>query len=374
MVNSDVFWHYFEEIEDPRVDRTKKHKLVDILFIAAAAVISGADSFVEIEMYGQRKYKWLRQFLELPNGIPSHDTFGRIFAAIKAEQLKKCFLEWIKAIVQTSSGEVIAIDGKTVRRSFDKTNEKSAIHVVSAWANENRIVLGQEKVDEKSNEITTIPELLSALEIQNCIITIDAMGCQRSIAKAIRDKGADYVLSLKGNQGTLKEDVEQFFQHAQSYTFDGIDCDYHKTFDKDHGRLEVRECWCVSDLEWLDKKQNWAGLNTIGMVKSHRTINGKTAVEVRYYISSLEMNAKLLGSAVRQHWGIENSLHWILDIAFREDECRIRKGNAAENIGILRHIALNLLKKDKVTKAGIAARRKKAGWDNGYLLEVLSGF
>ena len=374
MVNSDVFWHYFEEVEDPRVDRTKKHKLVDILFIAAAAVISGADSFVEIEMYGQRKYKWLRQFLELPNGIPSHDTFGRIFAAIKAEQLKKCFLEWIKAIVQTSSGEVIAIDGKTVRRSFDKTKEKSAIHVVSAWANENRIVLGQEKVDEKSNEITAIPELLSALEIQNCIITIDAMGCQRSIAKAIRDKGADYVLSLKGNQGALKEDVEQFFQHAQSCTFDGIDFDYHKTFDKDHGRLEVRECWCVSDLEWLDKKQNWAGLNTIGMVKSHRTINGKTAVEVRYYISSLEMNAKLLGSAVRQHWGIENSLHWILDIAFREDECRIRKGNAAENIGILRHIALNLLKKDKVTKAGIAARRKKAGWDNGYLLEVLSGF
>ncbi len=374
MDKSDAFWHQFEKIEDPRVDRTKKHNLVDILFIASAAVISGADSFLEIEVYGQRKAKWLKRFLDLPNGIPSHDTFGRVFALIKSEQLQQCFLEWVKSIAKSIGGEVISIDGKTVRRSFDKVSEKSAIHMVSAWANENRIVLGQVKVDEKSNEITAIPKLLKVLDIQNCIITIDAMGCQRSIAKEIKAKGGDYVLSLKGNQGKLKNNVEQFFQYADACSFKDIKHDYHKTFDKDHGRIETREYWCVSDLEWLETRQKWEGLRTIGMVRDHRTIGNNTTVEDRYFISSLEMNAELMGNAIRRHWGIENSLHWVLDIAFREDESRIRKGNAAENFGILRHLALNLLKKDKVTKAGIAAKRKKAGWDDDYLLDVLNGF
>ena len=374
MDKSDAFWHQFEKIEDPRVDRTKKHNLVDILFIASAAVISGADSFLEIEVYGQRKAKWLKRFLDLPNGIPSHDTFGRVFALIKSEQLQQCFLEWVKSIAKSIGGEVISIDGKTVRRSFDKVSEKSAIHMVSAWANENRIVLGQVKVDEKSNEITAIPKLLKVLDIQNCIITIDAMGCQRSIAKEIKAKGGDYVLSLKGNQGKLKNNVEQFFQYADACSFKDIEHDYHKTLDKDHGRIETREYWCVSDLEWLETRQKWEGLRTIGMVRAHRTIGDKTTVEDRYFISSLEMNAELMGNAIRRHWGIENSLHWVLDIAFREDESRIRKGNAAVNFGILRHLALNLLKKDKVTKAGIAAKRKKAGWDSNYLLDVLNGF
>ncbi len=374
MDSTGAFWHHFGDVKDPRVDRTKRHKLVDILFIATAAVVAGADSFVEIEMHGQRKCKWLQGFLELPNGIPSHDTFGRVFAAIEGQQLKECFLRWIRTIAQAIGGEVVAVDGKTVRRSFDRTDEKSAIHVVSAWASENRIVLGQVKVDEKSNEITAIPELLSVLEIRNCIITIDAMGCQRAIAKVIQDKGADYVLALKGNQSTLRDDVELFFQDAEEHVFKGTEYDYHTTLDKDHGRIEKREYWTVADLEWLEQKRRWAGLRTIGMARSHRTVDGQTTVETRHFISSLEMNSQRFGRAVREHWGIENSLHWVLDIAFREDECRIRKGNAAENFGMLRHIALNLLKNDKVTKAGIAAKRKKAGWDNDYLLEVLSGF
>ena len=373
MDNKGAFWHHFTDVQDPRMDRSKRHKLVDILFIAVAAVIAGADSFVEIEIYGERKHDWLREFLELPNGIASHDTFGRVFAAIDGSQLKECFLRWIATIAKTIGGEVIAVDGKSARRSFDKANGKSAIHVVSAWASENRIVLGQVKVDEKSNEITAIPELLSMLEIQNCIITIDAMGCQRAIAEMIQGKGADYVLALKGNQGTLREDVELFFEDAEEHDFKGSEYEYHKTFDKDHGRIETREYWIVSELDWLEQKKRWAGLRTIGMVRSHRTVDGKTTVETRHFISSLGLNAEQFGRAVRQHWGIENSLHWVLDIAFREDECRIRKGYAAENFGMLRHIALNLLKNDKLSKGGISAKRKKAGWDNDYLLQILGG-
>ena len=244
---------------------------------------------------------------------------------------------------------------------------------VSAWASENRIVLGQVKVDEKSNEITAIPQLLSVLEIRNCIVTIDAMGCQRAIAEVIRGKGADYVLALKGNQSTLQEDVVVFFEDAEEHDFKDTEYDYHKRFDTDHGRIETREYWVISRLEWLGQKKRWAGLSTIGMVRSHRTVDGQTTVETRHFISSLGLNAEQFGRAVRQHWGIENSLHWVLDIAFREDECRIRKGNAAENFAMLRHIALNLLKNDKLTKAGISAKRKKAGWDNDYLLEILGG-
>jgi len=373
MDDKGAFWHHFAEVQDPRMDRTRRHKLVDILFIAVAAVIAGADGFVEIEVYGERKHEWLKRFLELPNGIPSHDTFGRVFAAIDGQQLKECFLQWIGTIAKTVGGEVIAVDGKTARRSFDRTNGTSAIHVVSAWASENRIVLGQVKVDGKSNEITAIPQLLSVLEIQNCIITIDAMGCQRAIAEVIRGKGADYVLALKGNQSTLQEDVELFFEDAEEHDFRDTEYDYHKTVDTDHGRIETREYWTASELEWLGQKKRWAGLQTIGMVRSHRTVDGETTVETRHFISSLGLNAEQFGRAVRRHWGIENSLHWVLDIAFREDECRIRAGNAAENFGMLRHIALNLLKNDKLSKIGISAKRKKAGWDNDYLLEILEG-
>jgi len=307
MDNKGAFWHHFTDVQDPRMDRSKRHKLVDILFIAVAAVIAGADSFVEIEIYGERKHDWLREFLELPNGIASHDTFGRVFAAIDGSQLKECFLRWIATIAKTIGGEVIAVDGKSARRSFDKANGKSAIHVVSAWASENRIVLGQVKVDEKSNEITAIPELLSMLEIQNCIITIDAMGCQRAIAEVIQGKGADYVLALKGNQGTLREDVELFFEDAEEHDFKGSEYEYHKTFDKDHGRIETREYWIVSELDWLEQKKRWAGLRTIGMVRSHRTVDGKTTVETRHFISSLGLNAEQFGRAVRQHWGIESA-------------------------------------------------------------------
>ncbi len=372
MDKEGAFWHHFADMQDPRVDRTKRHKLVDILFIAVAAVTAGADTFVEIEEYGKIKYEWLKGFLELPNGIASHDTFGRVFSLIDPGQFKECFLTWIRTIAKAICGEVIALDGKTARRSFDRTNGKSAIHVVSAWASENRIVLGQVKVDEKSNEITAIPELLSVLDIQNCIITIDAMGCQRAIAQRIQAKGADYVLALKGNQGTLQEDVKLFFEDAEKHDFKDTDYDYYRTFDKDHGRIETREYWTVSDLNWLEQRQQWAGLSTIGMVRSQRIVDGEKTVETRHFISSLGCNAEQFSHAVRQHWGIENSLHWVLDIAFREDESRIRKGHAAENFGMLRHIALNLLKND-LSKIGTSAKRKKAGWDNDYLLKILGG-
>ncbi len=373
MDNEGAFWHHFANMQDPRMDRTKRHKLVDILFIAVAAVIAGADTFVEVQEYGKVKHQWLKGFLELPHGIASHDTFGRVFSAIDPQQFKECFLKWIRTIAKAIGGEVIALDGKTARHSFDRTNGKSAIHVVSAWSSENRIILGQVKVDEKSNEITAIPELLSVLEIQNCVITIDAMGCQRAIAEMIQAKGADYVLALKGNQGTLREDVELFFEDAEEHDFRDTDHDYYRTFDKDHGRIERREYWSVSDLDWLEQRQQWTGLRTIGMVRSHRIVDGEKTVETRHFISSLGCNAEQFGHAVRQHWGIENSLHWVLDIAFREDESRIRKGHAAENFGMLRHIALNLLKNDKLSKIGTSAKRKKAGWDNDYLLQILCG-
>ena len=363
---------HFKDLEDKRVERTKRHKLIDIVTIAICAVICGADSWVLMETYGKKKEKWLKQFLELPNGIPSHDTFARVFARIDPQQLQNSFLSWIKSINKITEGEVIAIDGKTLRHSYDKGKDKGAIHMVSAWATTNRLVLGQCKVDEKSNEITAIPELIKVLEIAGCIVTIDAMGCQKQIVKSIVDKSGEYVIALKKNQGNLYKNVEEIFKEAISKGFEGFKySDYH-TKEEEHGREEIRHYLMLSDIqERIDPGKKWMNLQSVGMVEYIRKVNGKTKVETRYYISSLTDNAKLLGESVRSHWGIENSLHWVLDVALREDDCRIRKDNAPQNFAVLRHIAVNAVGKEKSQKLGIKNKQVCAGWDNEYLEKVL---
>jgi predicted transposase YbfD/YdcC len=364
---------HFSEIEDPRIERTKRHKLVDILTIAVLAVICGADSWVAMESFGQAKLKWLKRILELPNGIPSHDTFARVFARLNPEQFQQCFLHWVRSLVHLSEGQVIAIDGKTLRQSYDAADSKAAIHLVSAWATANRVVLGQRKVDAKSNEITAIPHLLRMLEIDGCIVTIDAMGCQKTIAKSIIERGAEYVLALKDNQGHLFEDVQQVFAQAQARNFVGIDHDFHQTLDKGHGRVEIRRCWTMGQVEFLTDADKWVKFTSIGMIQAERRIDGTIERETRYYISSLTSNAQRLSQAVRSHWLVENSLHWVLDLAFLEDACRIRKDYAPENLAVVRHIALNLLTQETTLKVGVKNKRLRAGWDEDYLLKVLLG-
>ncbi len=362
---------HFETIEDPRIERTKRHKLVDILTIAILAVICGADSWVGMESFGKAKQKWLKRILALPNGIPSHDTFARLFARLNPEQFQACFLSWVQSLVRLSAGEVVAIDGKTLRQSYDSGDDKAVIHMVSAWATANRLVLGQQKVDAKSNEITAIPQLLKLLEIEGCIVTIDAMGCQKAIAQTIVGRNADYVWALKDNQGGLFADVQQIFAHAQSGNFVGIAHDFHQTIDKGHGRVEIRRCWTMEQVEFLVDADKWVNFTSIAMIQSERRINGKVDYETRYYISSVSSHAARLLEAVRSHWQVENCLHWVLDIAFLEDACRIRKDHAPGNLAMVRHIALNLLSQETSLKLGIKNKRLRAGWDEDYLLKVL---
>jgi len=361
---------HFKSLTDPRVVGRTSHKLIDIITIALCAIIGGADTWPDIEDYGKAKYDWLQQFLELPNGIPTQHTFRRFFISVSAEELEKCFLNWVRSAFDISGSKVVPIDGKTLRRSHDRSSDKAAIHMVNAWCAENDISLGQIKTSEKSNEITAIPELIKSLELTGCIVTVDAMGCQTKIAADIIDKGADYILALKGNQGNLNKDAELFFEHAQKE----VVFDTHTTVDGDHGRIETRKYTKVSDIDWLQGKENWKQLKNIIRLESKREVDGKVSEETRYYISSMTDPVEQIAEAIRSHWRVENSLHWRLDVAFREDECRKRKGNASANFAIMRQIALNLLNQEKkIVKAGVKTKRLRAGWDNDYLLTVING-
>ncbi|HKZ70927.1 MAG TPA: ISAs1 family transposase [Anaerolineales bacterium] len=366
---------HFGSLQDPRIDRTKLHWLLDIMVMAFCAVICGADTWVDVEDFGNAKLKWFRKFLELPNGIPSHDTFGEVFARLDPEQFQTCFLNWVQAIVLLAEGQVVAMDGKALRRSHDHRLGKDAIRMVSAWASVNRVVLGQVKVDEKSNEITAIPALLQVLDLAGCIVTIDALGTQTTIAAAIVNQEADYVLPVKENQGHLYEDVVATFTEAEAQQFHAVPHDYAQTINGGHGRIETRECWTIDRpdyLEALRTASEWAGLSSITRVRATRRTETQTTIQTRYSLSSLPGQAAQILNATRTHWSIENELPWTLDIAFREDECRIRKGAGDQNFAVLRHIALNLLKQEKTAKIGIKAKRLKAGWDEAYLCRVLA--
>lgn len=367
---------HFGNVTDPRVDRTKLHRLMDILVIAMCAVIAGADNWEDVAEFGEAKLEWFQSFLKLSNGIPSHDTFNRVFARLDPHEFQASFLSWMRAVSGAMEAQVIAIDGKVLRRSHDRGIGQAAIDMVSAWATVNRLVLGQVKVDDKSNEITAIPQLLQALEISGCIVTIDAMGCQTEIAELIIEQEAEYVLALKENQGKLYEDVELLFKDLEQSQYSAYAYDYEKTVNKNHGRIEIRECWTISDsqvLQHLRGYGNWKKLKTVSRIRSQRQIGEEKSCEDRYHIASISGAKRVLGT-VRSHWGIENELHWTLDLAFDEDRCRVRKDHGPENFALLRHIALNLLKQEKTSKRGIKGKRLKAAWDPEYLLNVLQGF
>ncbi len=364
---------HFEDVEDPRVNRTKKHLLIDILVMAILVIIAGAQGWEDIENYGISKQIWLEEFLELPNGIPSDDTFRRVFESINPNQLEQCFQAWVNTLVTQMGGEVIAIDGKTVRGSYDRNQGQSALHLISAWASEQRLVLAQMKVQDKSNEITAIPALLELLDIAGSIITIDAMGTQTEIAQKIIDKKADYILTLKANHPTLHNQVQQFFQTAQKNNFSGIDFTHDKRIEKGHHRVEIREVWVlpITAIPDLYQPKLWAGLKSIVIIHRIRHLWNKTTCETQYYLTSLDNNAEFIGRAIRQHWEIENSAHWTLDCTFFEDSCRIRSFHSPRNFSLLRRLALNALNRESTYKRSLRQKSKRAAMDNNYMLQIL---
>ena len=368
------FLEHFATLNDPRIERSKEHLLKDIIAIAILAIISGADGWVAIEAYGNAKYEWLKSFLELPNGIPSHDTFSRVFALIEPQQFQEGFLSWVNSIVKELKLEVIAIDGKTMKQSYDRNARQKALHIVSAWSSSHQLVLGQKKVHKKSNELTAIPELIEMLEIAGSVITIDAMGCQKNITSLIIKKKGDYILALKGNQKLLYEAVKEWFEVAQKVDYLGRDYNYHEQVEAGHHRVEKRQVWTVdvSELPPLHNQALWSGLKTVVMIVSERRLWNKTTTESRFYLSSLSSNAETIAGAIRSHWGIENSLHWALDVTFCEDKSRIRKQNSPENFALLRRLAINLLKQEKTFKQSLKMKRYRAAMDNNYLVQILN--
>ena len=364
----------FSEIEDPRVERTRVHLLIDILIIAILSVIAGGNGWEDMENYGLSKYEWLEQFLALPEGIPSADTFRRVFERINPKVFEQCFRRWVESIVETVGAQVIPIDGKTLKGSYDRVQGKTPLHLVSAWSSEYRLVLGQVKVADKSNEITAIPALLELLDIAGCIITIDAMGTQKNIASQIFNAKADYVLALKGNHPTLHGQVKDLFEQHLSQGFEGIIHSYDERIEKGHHRTERRQVWCIpiSQLPTLHNQDNWAGLKCVVMVVRVRHLWNKTTREVQFYLTSLDCDARKLGQAIRLHWGVENGLHWTLDVTFNEDACRVRTGHAPQNLSLLRRMALNALNLEQSLKRSNRQKSNRAAMDNNYMLTILA--
>ncbi len=364
----------FGDLPDPRVQGRCDHKLMDVIIIAVCSVLCGADSWVGIETVGKAKESWFRAFLELDHGIPSHDTFGYIFSKINHEAFQSRFVRWVETVFHVTKGQVIAIDGKTVRGSHNQAIGKDAIHLVSAWASRNGIVLGQRKVDDKSNEITAIPELLRLLDVSGCIVTIDAMGCQKKIAQTIRDEKADYLLCVKDNQSKLKQDLVDWFAYGDNQQFEGMLMDFDQTFHKTSGRIEIRRCWVVRDpvaFEHIRHYAGWADLNSIIRIQRERRNGMHISHETAYYISSLTASPALILDATQHHWTIENSFHWVLDVTFAEDMSRIRTGESAENMAVLRTLALNLLKQD-TSQSSLKQKRFRAAMDNDFLFRLLT--
>ena len=366
---------HFGDLEDYRRPGSVKHRLTDILFITICAVISGANDLKAVAMYAQNKQHWLASTLSLTNGVPSYTTFWTVFALLSPTALEECFVKWVQEKMPTTENpenRTVSVDGKAQRGTAKKDEPHSFLHIVSAWASKHNLTLGQLKVDGKSNEITAIPQLLDMIDIEGATVTIDAMGCQTAITEKIISKNGDYVIALKGNQRNFSDEIENYFIQAEKVDFEGVACDAIGSKDCAHGRLEKREVYTTEDIDWLPQKKKWQNLKTIIMVKSERTIaKGSMAIERRYYISSLPADALRVANTIRGHWGIENQVHWILDVAFREDEQNANAGNIAENMSMIRRISLNLLKQEKTAKCGIGIKRQMAGWNEEYLLKVI---
>lgn len=371
---------HLSEVADPRIERRKEHELIDILVIAVCTLLCAGESFNDMEDFGKAKYEWFKSFLNLRRGVPSHDTFNRVFAALDPKEFLDCFLRWTQSVRQAVAQEIVALDGKALRRALNK--DQSIKYVVSAWAESNGLVLGALKVADKSNEISAVPELLRVLELGGCIVTLDAMGCQKTIAREIIEADADYVLALKGNQGTVHQEVKSFLdavlQEQQARRPAGAKVSQAAsalgscvTVDKEHGRLEIRRYYQSDQLDWFADRNQWEGLKSVGLVEATREVEGKVTVERRYYLSSLPLGIETFARAVRSHWGIENKVHWLMDVCFREDQSRARAGYAAENLATLRRLALNLLKNEKTKKRGIRGKQLNASWDHAYLLKLL---
>lgn len=368
---SESLLDHLSVIRDPRLDRNKKHDLHEMLFVAICAVISGAEGWSDIVEFAESKKHWLRRFVKLDNGVPVDDTFARVLSRISPRALQECFVNWTQAVFELTEGEIVAIDGKTARRSHNRRQNEGPLHCVRAWATRAGMALGQVSTGAKSNEIKAIPELLRQLELKGAIVTLDAMGCQRAVAGQVVEQGADYVLAVKANQPGLQEAVKDFFETAHAHEFAHLEVSYHEQVESGHGRVETRRCWACDDLQSLPEPQKWRGLRSIAMVESEREIDGHSSRERRFFISSLPPEAEPIARAVRAHWEIENGFHWVLDVTFREDESRIRRGHGAENFSTLRTVAVNLLKQEP-SKRSIRKKRVRAGFSDEFREQVLT--